>query len=121
MASFSVCKEVLDISCEANVSLWLWGAHGIGKSSLVAQCAQEKGIGFIELRCAQLDSPDLRGVPDKGSDARTHSLPTAELPSGCEGVLFLDELNRVSSCVMAALFQLAFDRQIGQYKLPPGR
>ena len=120
MASFSVCKEVLDISCEANVSLWLWGAHGIGKSSLVAQCAQEKGIGFIDLRCAQLDSLDLRGLPDKGSDGRTHFLPPAELPSDGEGVLFLDELNRASNDVMAALFQLVLDRQIGQYKLPPG-
>lgn len=120
MASFSVCKEVLEIACNAKVSLWIWGAHGIGKSSLVAQYAQEKRIGFIDLRCAQLDSLDLRGLPDKSCDGRTHFLPPAEFPSDGEGVLFLDELNRSSSDVMAALFQLVLDRRIGQYRLPPG-
>jgi len=36
------------------------------------------------------------------------------------GILFLDELNRGQDDVLQAAFQLVLDREVGQYRLPPG-
>ena len=120
MASIAVAKDLVALCRRAEISLFLWGAHGLGKSSLVHQVARDANIGFVDLRCAQMDAVDLRGLPDRGSDGRTHFLPPAELPVEGEGILFLDELNRASTEVVAALFQLVLERRIGQYILPAG-
>ena len=120
MATIEQSKQLSRLCRLANVSLFLWGAHGIGKSSLVREVAEEDGVGFIDLRCAQLDSVDLRGFPEKSENGRTRFLPPDDLPFGGEGILFLDELNRAGSDVTAALFQLVLDRKIGQYVLPSG-
>jgi len=37
-----------------------------------------------------------------------------------EGTLFLDEVNRAQDDVLQALFQLVYDRRVGQYILPAG-
>jgi len=120
MADVSTVRELIRLSRHANVSLYIWGVHGLGKSSLVRQTTADLGIGFVDFRCAQIEASDLRGLPDKGADGRTHFLPPAELPVSGEGILFLDELNRASAEVLAAAFQLVLDRRIGSYELPPG-
>ena len=120
MATVAVTKELIRLSREARVSLFLWGVHGIGKSSIVRQVADDLGIGFTDFRCAQIEASDLRGLPVKGDDGRTHFLPPSDLPAGGEGILFLDELNRSAEDVLAAAFQLVLDRRIGEYVLPEG-
>lgn len=49
--------------------LMVWGAPGIGKSSIMRGVAEELGIGFIDVRLAQREPVDIRGlpVPDKES------------------------------------------------------
>ncbi len=44
-------------------STMIWGAPGIGKSSIVAQIAQDQGIDFVDVRLSQLAPTDLRGLP----------------------------------------------------------
>src|SRR5690606_31535301 len=46
----------------------LWGAPGIGKSSVVHQVASELGRKVVDLRLAQLEPTDLRGVPMPNRD-----------------------------------------------------
>ena len=41
---------------EQKVPTFLWGAPGIGKSSIVKQIADERKIGFIDLRLAHLET-----------------------------------------------------------------
>lgn len=120
MADYSTIRDAILVCRRASVSLFVWGSHGIGKSSVVRQTAQNLGIGFVDFRCAQLEPSDLRGLPDRGPDNKTHFLPPAELPDSGDGILFLDELNRASPEVLSAAFQLVLDRQIGVYKLPVG-
>ncbi len=120
MATIAICKELVRLCRDARLSLFLWGQHGLGKSALVQQVADQMEIGFVDLRCAQLDAVDLRGLPDKRADGRTHFLPPSDLPAAGQGILFLDELNRAGQDVLAALFQLVLDRRIGQYQLPDG-
>jgi len=56
-------KRSLQHLSERKVPVFLWGPPGIGKSSIVAQIAKEKDIGFIDLRLSLLDPTDLRGIP----------------------------------------------------------
>jgi len=119
MADINTVKELIRLTRVARVSLFLWGTHGIGKSSIVKEVAQEMGIGFVDFRCAQIEACDLRGLPDK-VDGRTVFCPSAELPSAGRGILFLDELNRATADVLSAAFQLVLDRRVGEYCLPEG-
>jgi len=116
-------KRSLTHLSERKVPVFLWGPPGIGKSSVVAQIAKEKDIGFIDLRLSLLDPTDLRGIPF--FDAKNNSAiwaPASFLPdeSQKEGILFLDELNTAAPMVQASAYQLILDRKIGEYTLPDG-
>lgn len=103
------------------VPTFLWGAPGIGKSSIIKQIAQLQEIGFIDLRLALMDPTDLKGIPfyDKESHSALWA-PPAFLPREGEGILFLDELNSAPPSVQASAYQLILDRKVGEYSLPSG-
>lgn len=46
-----------------DLSIMIWGAPGIGKSSVVRQVAEHAEIDLIDLRLSQLAPTDLRGLP----------------------------------------------------------
>lgn len=48
--------------------LMVWGAPGLGKSSILKGVAKELGIGFIDVRLAQREPVDIRGLPVPGED-----------------------------------------------------
>ncbi len=106
---------------EQKVPTFLWGAPGIGKSSLVKQIAHEREIGFIDLRLALMDPTDLKGIPFYDKESHTALwAPPAFLPKEGEGILFLDELNAAPPSVQSSAYQLILDRRIGEYVLPEG-
>ncbi len=106
---------------EKKVPTFLWGAPGIGKSSIVKQIADAKKIGFIDLRLALMDPTDLKGIPFYDKDSHTALwAPPAFLPKEGEGILFLDELNSAAPSVQASAYQLILDRRVGEYELPSG-
>lgn len=99
----------------------LWGPPGIGKSSIVKQVAQELGIELIDLRLPQLDPPDLRGIPVPNRDKKVCEWFYPEyFPTGGEGILFLDEIEKALVPVKNAALQLVLDREVGSYRLPDG-
>jgi hypothetical protein len=51
------------VTAKLPISTMIWGPPGIGKSSIVAQVAQESAMQFIDLRLSQLAPTDLRGLP----------------------------------------------------------
>ncbi|WP_373035028.1 AAA family ATPase [Sulfurimonas sp.] len=106
---------------EQKVPSFLWGAPGIGKSSIIKQIAQSKGVGFIDLRLALMDPTDLKGIPFYDKESHTALwAPPAFLPKSGEGILFLDELNSAAPSVQASAYQLILDRKVGEYELPSG-
>jgi hypothetical protein len=113
--------QTLMAMVQQKIPTFLWGAPGVGKSSIVKQIAHEKQIGFIDLRLALMDPTDLKGIPfyDKESHSALWA-PPAFLPREGEGILFLDELNTASPSVQASAYQLILDRAIGEYTLPDG-
>jgi hypothetical protein len=103
----------------ADIPALIWGQPGVGKSDTVNDAAKEMGLPVIDLRAAQLDPVDVRGVPSV-IDGRTKWNVPLFLPADGTGLLFFDELPAATMTVQSALLQLVLDRAVGDYKLPPG-
>jgi len=99
--------------------LYLWGAPGSGKSSVVRAAAAALSLPLLDLRATLLDPVDLRGLP-KIARGRAEWCPPAFLPRAGRGLLFLDELAQAPPLVQAACLQLVLDRRLGEYELPAG-
>ena len=108
---------------DQQLPVFIWGAPGIGKSSIVKQIAEEKEMQFLDLRLSLLDPTDLKGIPffnaetKEGVWAKPSFLPSEE---GTKGILFLDEINTAPPAVQASAYQLILDRRVGEYELPSG-
>ena len=75
-------------------AVFIWGAPGIGKSSIVRQIAEAKNLPVVDLRASLLDPTDLRGIPMIRNETSVWC-PPAFLPKASDkpGILFLDEIN----------------------------
>ena len=104
--------------------VFIWGAPGIGKSSIVKEIAQKNRLEFIDLRLSLMDPTDLKGIPffdersREGVWAKPSFLPKEDDKS--RGILFLDEINTAPPAVQASAYQLILDRRVGEYQLPDG-
>jgi len=117
----SEAKTTLRSLIEAKIPTFLWGAPGIGKSSIVKQIAAEEGIECIDLRLSLMDPTDLKGIPFYDREAHQALwAPPSFLPKEGKGILFLDELNSAAPAVQASAYQLILDRRVGEYVLPDG-
>jgi MoxR-like ATPase len=99
--------------------VFLWGAPGIGKSSLVRAFAESLGLECVTLLGTQLAPEDLIGVPQI-VDGRSRFAPPLSIARDEPYCLFLDELNASTAEVQKAFYSLILDRRIGEYELPPG-
>jgi hypothetical protein len=117
------------ISCmEVNLVPFVTSSPGLGKSSIIAQIANDFSLELIDLRLSQCAPEDLMGLPMKegtGKAARAsfvpfNTFPTEgdQIPKGKNGwILLLDEFNSGSKSVQAAAYKLVLDRMAGQAKL----
>jgi len=105
------------------------GDAGIGKSEICQQWVKEQrkkdpDFGFVDLRLAFFDAPDLVGIPDKvtenGKRRTVHFLPDFYPEPGSRGLLLLEEPNRAPNSIMNAIMQLLTDRKVHHYSLPDG-
>ena len=107
------------ISNDIRHSVFLWGAPGIGKSSIVHKVAKDNKMDLIDLRISQLAPTDIRGLPHV-EDGMAKFAPPSYLPHTGRGILFVDEFNMASPSMMGIAQQLILDRQVGDYKVPDG-
>lgn len=101
----------------------LWGPPGVGKSQIIADIAARNNVPLIDIRLAQMEPTDLRGIPFRDGKHVIWSVP-AQLPDaerhGERGILFLDEITSAVPTVTAAAYQLILDRRLGEYTVPSG-
>lgn len=124
LTSAEVRKAVLT-AFKVRRPVFLWGPPGIGKSEVIADITNELGGVMIDLRMAQMEPTDIRGIPYYNKDlgmmdwAEPVDLPSAELAAQHPiVVLFLDEMNSAPPAVQAAGYQLILNRRVGKYVLP---
>lgn len=104
---------------ENQTAAMIWGPPGIGKSSVVAQIAEEQSLNLVDLRLGQLAPTDLRGLPTADHDeASAKWLAPEFLPREGRGILFLDELTNAPRTMQGLAQQLILSRRIGSYTLP---
>lgn len=147
--------KIVKSSMRNQVPVMMWGPPGVGKSSVVHQIAEEFGYinkstghnNVVDLRLAQLEPTDLRGVPMPNRETgraewflpafwptpakenttrnvlqddgtmKTVPVKAGECLTG-PGVIFLDEIEKAPVSVKNASLQLVLDRAVGSYKLP---
>jgi hypothetical protein len=114
------------------------GDAGLGKSQICqkfvdimrtkgfpeAGIAANPNYGFLDLRIAYYEAPDLIGFPETSKDENnntrtTHCLPDF-WPTKGSGLILLEEPNRGTTGVMNCLMQLLTDRKVNNYELPKG-
>jgi MoxR-like ATPase len=114
-------KQLLEFLLNVAVvrPVFIWGAPGIGKSSLVQRFASEVGLECVSLLGSQLAPEDLIGVPQiEGGVSRF--CPPRMIARREPYCLFLDELNACSHEVQKAFYSLIHERRVGEYHLPEG-
>ena len=99
--------------------VFIWGAPGIGKSSLVQKFADDVGLPCVSLLGSQLAPEDIIGIPKINGDT-SEFIPPKMIARKEPYVLFLDELNACSQEVQKAFYSLILERRIGEYHLPEG-
>lgn len=126
-------KESIDYLVKAELTPFIWGHAGIGKSSIVKQYAESKGYHFFPFYLGtQSDIGDILGLADFVRDengsaiATTFAVPkwlrdtieycNANPDSGA--VIFLDEFNRARRDILNGMFSLALDKTFHTIKLP---
>lgn len=128
--------SIMDVATEARnlgqvFNPLFTGEAGLGKSQIVQQWVKKQkernsNYGFLDLRIAYMEAPDLIGFPETEKDAdgavRTkHRLPEFwPTDKNSEGLILLEEPNRGTTGVMNCLMQLLTDRKIHNYELPKG-
>lgn len=111
----------------------LRGAPGVGKSTMVKAVAKKLGIGFRDVRLAQMERVDCAGIPSvekyKGEDGKEYGRTTWNIPSFWPdaekepyGIILLDEITSAPSDVQVAAYSIVLDRCIpnSNYRLPDG-
>jgi hypothetical protein len=102
--------------------LMVWGAPGLGKSSILQKAARDQGIGFIDVRLAQREPVDIRGLPVPGPDG-VKWLVSSDWPrdSKSRGIILFDEITAADRSLQVAAYEFILDRRLGElYKVPDG-
>ena len=104
--------------------LLIRGSPGCGKSSIVRQVCEDRGIEFIDVRLAQMEPCDIRGLPVPNRE--NHSMEWyvngtwPRNPKG-KGIIFLDEITAADRSIQVAAYELVLDRRLGKlYNVPDG-
>lgn len=122
-------------------AIFIYGAPGIGKTQIVAQAADNLGVGMGNLDLQFMAPEDLLGIPkvvdvkkpEYDDDGKMTSLgkgmtrpnPTSLLPESNwngkndeGGILFLDEMNRANKMILNSIMQFVQLGRIADYQLP---
>ena len=115
--------DVIRAAIQSNVSIFLHGKPGCGKSDRVKQLDPD----FIELNLSHLDPELLDGLAGEKDGKAVHIKPPwlEELEAKCQEetdkihILFLEELTNASPMMQSKAYGIALDKKVaGRWKLP---
>jgi len=104
----------------------LRGRHGIGKSEVVYQIAEDLKLPVIERRASQMTEGDLLGMPspeqiEVNGERASVFRPFEWFLRACTEpvLLFLDEVDRATTEVRQGIFELTDSRKLAGWTLHP--
>ena len=115
--------DIIRSAIESNVSVFLHGKPGCGKSDRVKQLDPD----FIELNLSHLDPELLDGLSGEKNGKAVHIKPPwlEELEEKCTEepdkihILFLEELTNASQMMQSKAYGIALDKKVaGRWKIP---
>ena len=115
--------DIIRGAIQSNVSIFLHGKPGCGKSDRVKQLDPD----FIELNLSHLDPELLDGLAGEKDGKAVHIKPPwlEELEAKCQEeadkihILFLEELTNASPMMQSKAYGIALDKKVaGRWKLP---
>ncbi len=117
---FKTFLQIVPSILDARFPVLMRGRHGIGKSTVVYQIAEERGLPVVERRASQMTEGDLLGLPKVEGNV-TQWLAPEWLHNACNEpcILFLDEVDRATLEVRQGIFELCDSRKIAGYTLHP--
>lgn len=126
-------QDSLDYLFKAELTGFVWGHAGIGKSTVIKEYAKRKGYHFFPIYLGtQSDVGDILGLASFKKDANGSEVATTfAMPEwikdtidycnanpGSGAILFLDEFNRARRDIINGMFSLALDKTFHTIKLP---
>jgi MoxR-like ATPase len=101
----------------------IWGKHGIGKTQLVKEVAQQAGCPLVMITPAQFEEMgDLIGMPaleEQNGRTVTRLQPPAWVPvQEGPGILLIDDVNRADDRILRGIMQLLQDYALVSWQLP---
>jgi MoxR-like ATPase len=120
----TVLKEML--LQKVPVTPFLWGPHGIGKTSIIAQLGKEVGYNVVTVMLSQKEAVDIAGVLYTYEDKDLGMSVTASHPPKWfataikrgKVILFFDEFNLARRETSNAAYQIILDRVLEGLELP---
>lgn len=116
--------------------IFLVGAPGIGKTAIMAQIAQELGIGLVSYSMTHHTRQSALGLPFiverefEGERYEASEYTMSEIVASVydcmresgmrRGILFLDEINCVSETLYPSMLQFLQFKTFGRHKVPQG-
>ncbi|MEN7548578.1 AAA family ATPase [Rapidithrix thailandica] len=97
----------------------IWGTHGIGKTDIVQQVAEENGYAFAYIAPAQFEEMgDLVGMPAVEKGKTVFSAPDWVPDTPGPGILLIDDVNRADDRILRGIMQLLQNYELVSWKLP---
>lgn len=118
--SFKVFNDLVGFVTDCRKPVLLRARHGVGKSMVVYQYAENKGLPVVERRASQMTEGDLLGLPKLKNNSTQWMIPDW-LKEACDKpvVLFVDEIDRATPEVRQGFFELTDSRKIAGWHLHP--
>lgn len=126
-------SDSLEYLTKAELTPFIWGHAGIGKTSVIKQYAEKKGYHFFPFYLGTMsDIGDILGLADFVRDESGKAIATkfatpewlVNAISYCNenpdsgAIIFLDEFNRARRDILNGMFSLALDKTFHTIKLP---
>lgn len=112
-------EEVLKCA-KAGQPVLLMGSPGLGKTAIPQVVAMLLGLPYNELRCAEFEPVDFRGVCVPNIETMTTTWLTPDFWPTEACVLNLDEITQASADLTSPLLKLFLGGAVGNYRLPAG-
>jgi hypothetical protein len=123
---FKTFRNVAPFVINVRKPILIRGRHGVGKSEVVYQLANDLDLPVVERRASQMTEGDLLGMPSpevievNGEHASKFNPFEWFLRACTEPVcLFLDEVDRATTEVRQGIFELTDSRKLAGWSLHP--